>query len=49
VLGADHPDTLKARGNLANAYHAAGRTREAITSHERPKRDQKSDREPSDP
>jgi len=26
VLGPDHPDTLAARNNLANAYQAAGRT-----------------------
>ncbi len=25
VLGTDHPDTITARGNLASAYHAAGR------------------------
>jgi Tetratricopeptide repeat len=31
VLGADHPDTLTARNNLANAYQDAGRTAEAIT------------------
>ena len=34
VLGADHPDTLAARGNLANAYQGAGRTAEAITLNE---------------
>ena len=34
VLGSDHPDTLASRGNLANAYRAAGRTGEAITLHE---------------
>ena len=34
VLGADHPDTLSTRGNLANAYQDAGRTAEAITLHE---------------
>ena len=34
VLGADHPDTLAMRNNLANAYRAAGRTAEAITLHE---------------
>ena len=33
VLGADHPDTLTARNNLAAAYQAAGRTAEAITLH----------------
>ena len=31
VLGADDPDTLTTRGNLATAYQAAGRTAEAIT------------------
>jgi enhancing lycopene biosynthesis protein 2 len=31
VLGADHPDTLTTRNNLANAYQEAGRTAEAIT------------------
>jgi hypothetical protein len=30
LLGADHPDTLKSRSNLAEAYLAAGRTAEAI-------------------
>jgi tetratricopeptide (TPR) repeat protein len=34
ALGPDHPDTLTSRGNLANAYQAAGRTAEAITLHE---------------
>ena len=34
VLGADHPDTLGTRGNLAIAYGATGRTAEAITLHE---------------
>ncbi len=34
-LGSDHPDTLASRGNLANAYQAAGRTTEAIPLHER--------------
>ena len=34
LLGTDHPDTLTARHNLANAYQAAGRTTEAITLHE---------------
>ncbi len=34
VLGADHPDTLGTRGNLALAYRAAGRAAEAITLHE---------------
>ena len=29
-LGRDHPDTRKARINLANAYSRAGRTAEAI-------------------
>ena len=31
VLGADHPDTLSTRNNLAIAYRDAGRTAEAIT------------------
>jgi tetratricopeptide (TPR) repeat protein len=31
VLGADHPQTLRTRNNLALAYQAAGRTAEAIT------------------
>jgi hypothetical protein len=35
VLGADHPDTLGTRNNLANAYQDAGRTAEAIALHER--------------
>jgi hypothetical protein len=35
VLGADHPDTLGTRNNLANAYRAAGRTDKAITLHKR--------------
>ncbi|MEU1456937.1 tetratricopeptide repeat protein, partial [Streptomyces avermitilis] len=30
LLGADHPDTLTARGNLAAIYWQAGRTGEAI-------------------
>ena len=30
VLGADHPDTLRARNNLAAAYYAARRVNEAI-------------------
>jgi Tetratricopeptide repeat len=30
VLGADHPDTLNTRHNLALAYQDAGRTAEAI-------------------
>jgi hypothetical protein len=30
LLGADHPDTLGSRSNLAVAYRAAGRTAEAI-------------------
>ncbi|WP_440106500.1 tetratricopeptide repeat protein [Streptosporangium sp. H16] len=34
LLGADHPDTLLSRNNLANAYMAAGRVAEAITVHE---------------
>ena len=34
VLGADHPDTLTTRSNLALAWQAAGRTAEAITLYE---------------
>ena len=34
VLGPDHPNTLAARNNLANAYQVAGRTDEAISLHE---------------
>jgi hypothetical protein len=34
MLGADHPDTLSSRNNLANAYVAAGRAAEAIPLHE---------------
>ena len=34
VLGPDHPDTLVAQNNLANAYSDAGRTAEAIPLHE---------------
>jgi hypothetical protein len=30
TLGPDHPDTLQARNSLATAYHAAGRTADAI-------------------
>jgi Tetratricopeptide repeat len=30
LLGPDHPDTLSARGSLAEAYHAVGRTADAI-------------------
>jgi tetratricopeptide (TPR) repeat protein len=30
LLGADHPDTLASRNNLAGAYHSAGRSAEAI-------------------
>jgi hypothetical protein len=29
VLGADHPDTLAARANLAHAYYAMGRLADA--------------------
>ncbi|MBO4257160.1 tetratricopeptide repeat protein [Streptomyces griseorubiginosus] len=31
VLGADHPDTLLSRNNLAGAYAQAGRIDDAIT------------------
>ena len=34
ALGADHPETLAARNNLANAYQMAGRMDEAIALHE---------------
>jgi len=34
VLGADHPHTLSARNNLAEAYRVAGRADEAIPLHE---------------
>ena len=34
TLGPDHPSTLTARNNLANAYHDAGRLNEAIPLHE---------------
>ena len=34
LLGADHPDTLMSRNNLALAYSAAGRTGEATALHE---------------
>ena len=34
VLGADHPNTLATRDNLAGAYRGAGRTAEAITLYE---------------
>jgi tetratricopeptide (TPR) repeat protein/MinD-like ATPase involved in chromosome partitioning or flagellar assembly len=33
-LGANHPDTLRARNNLANSYRSAGRIPEAITIQE---------------
>ena len=35
VLGADHPDTLRSRNNLAGAYRSAGRLDEAIALYER--------------
>jgi Tetratricopeptide repeat len=31
VLGADHPDTLARRANLAHAYYSAGRLSDATT------------------
>ena len=34
TLGADHPDTLASRNNLANAYQDAGKLEEAITLYE---------------
>jgi tetratricopeptide (TPR) repeat protein len=34
ILGADHPDTLSSRNNLAGAYESAGRLDEAIGLHE---------------
>jgi hypothetical protein len=39
VLGADHPQTLTSRDNLADAYRDAGRTAEAITLHEQTRAD----------
>ena len=35
ALGADHPETLSSRNNLANAYQSAGRLAEAIPLFER--------------
>jgi tetratricopeptide (TPR) repeat protein len=35
VLGADHPDTLGSRNNLAYAYRSAGRLDQAIPLYER--------------
>ena len=35
VLGADHPDTLTVRNNLAGAYKSAGRLAEAVELFER--------------
>jgi tetratricopeptide (TPR) repeat protein/tRNA A-37 threonylcarbamoyl transferase component Bud32 len=32
--GPDHPSTLSSMSNLANSYHAAGRTQEALKLHE---------------
>jgi tetratricopeptide (TPR) repeat protein len=40
VLGADHPDTLGTRNNLAIAYSDAGRTDEAIRLYEQTLADQ---------
>jgi Tetratricopeptide repeat len=40
ALGADHPDTLVARGSLASAYLMAGRTSEAIARCEQTLADQ---------
>ena len=34
MLGADHPDTLTSRNNLAGAYQSAGRLDEAIPLYE---------------
>jgi eukaryotic-like serine/threonine-protein kinase len=34
AMGPDHPDTLKSRSNLANAFGAVGRLSEAIALHE---------------
>ena len=34
VLGADHPDTLAVRSNLAGAYYSVGRFSEAIDAWE---------------
>jgi hypothetical protein len=30
LLGAEHPDTLRARANVASSYSSAGRTSDAI-------------------
>jgi hypothetical protein len=35
ILGVDHPDTLTARGNLAESYREAGRSGEAISLEQR--------------
>ncbi|MCA1678834.1 MAG: tetratricopeptide repeat protein, partial [Actinobacteria bacterium] len=34
TLGAEHPNTLSTRNNLANAYQDAGRTQDAIAIYE---------------
>ncbi|MFM9594175.1 tetratricopeptide repeat protein, partial [Streptomyces scabiei] len=34
ILGQDHPDTLRARHNLAVSYSTAGRTQDALDLHE---------------
>jgi hypothetical protein len=34
VQGADHPDTINARGDLAAAYQSAGRLGSAVSEHE---------------
>jgi hypothetical protein len=35
VQGGDHQDTITARGNLASAYHSAGRIADAVPLYER--------------
>ena len=35
VLGAQHPDTMRSRGSLANALHSAGQWRDAEELHRR--------------
>ena len=36
LLGTEHPDTVASRGNLANAYEAAGRGEDAERLREHP-------------
>jgi tetratricopeptide (TPR) repeat protein len=49
VLGHDHPETLRARGNLAIAYQAAGHLAEAIPLYERCRADCERVLGPDDP